>query len=120
MYEDASDALSSEDVVVFYSDWFDVCYNEISPAFSYKGTDYENVASLVAKLGPELAAGAKNLTFYDGLDLLIPSVNYCHSFDGETYYDPYYYGEAAYAEEAPDFHISVCNLRAHCPQQPPV
>ena len=93
MYEDASDALSSEDVVVFYSDWFDVCYNEISPAFSYKGTDYENVASLVAKLGPELAAGAKNLTFYDGLDLLIPSVNYCHSFDGETYYDPYYYGE---------------------------
>ena len=41
MYEDASDALSSEDVVVFYSDWFDVCYNEISPAFSYKGTDYE-------------------------------------------------------------------------------
>ena len=110
MYEDASDALSSEDVVVFYSDWFDVCYNEISPAFSYKGTDYENVASLVAKLGPELAAGAKNLTFYDGLDLLIPSVNYCHSFDGETYYDPYYYGEAAYAEEAPDLHFYTVSV----------
>lgn len=60
--------------------------------FRTKESDYENVASLVAKLGPELAAGAKNLTFYDGLDLLIPSVNYCHSFDGETYYDPYYYG----------------------------
>ncbi len=110
IYDDDSDILSNEDVVTFYSDWFEVCYNQTSPAFSYKGTDYENVASLVAKLGPELAAGAKNLTFYDGLDLLIPSVNYCHSFDGETYYDPYYYGEAAYAEEAPDLHFYTVSV----------
>ncbi len=105
IYEDVPDTLSNEEVVTFYSDWFDVCYNQTSPAFSYKGTDYESVASLVAKLGPGLATGAKDLVFYDGLDLLIPSVNYCHSFDGETYYDPYYYGEAAYAEEAPQLHF---------------
>lgn len=105
MYEDASDIISNGEIVAFYSDWFDVCYNQTSPAFSYKGMDYESVASLVDKLGPELAEGAKDLPFYDGLDLLIPSVNYCHSFDGETYYDPYYYGDAAYAEEAPQLHF---------------
>lgn len=105
MYEDASDSSSHGEIVTFYSDWFDVCYNQTSPAFSYKGTDYENVASLVAKLGPELAAGTKNLNFFDGLDLLIPSVNYCYSVDGEIYYDPYYHGEDAYAEEAPQLHF---------------
>ena len=109
IYEDDSDILSNEDVVTFYSDWFEVCYNQTSPAFSYKGMEYKSVAAFVAKLGPELAAGTKYLTFYDGLDLLIPSVNYCHSFDGETYYDPYYYGEAAYAEEVRKINHNIEN-----------
>lgn len=105
MYEDVSDTLFNGEIVTFYSDCFDVCYNQTSPAFSYKGMDYESVASLVAKLGPELVTGTKSLIFHDGLDLLIPSVNYCHSFDGEIYYSPYYYGEDAYTEEAPQLHF---------------
>lgn len=105
MYEDVSTTLSNGETITFYSDWFDVCYNETSPAFSHRGRDYDNVADLAAELGPAFVEGLKNLKDYDGLDLLIPSVNYCYSFDGETYYTPYYYGVDMYEKEAPELHF---------------
>lgn len=91
IYEDPSAAVSEKDSVTFYSDYFlQVCCNPQSPGFSYAGRDYDNAAALAAKLGPELAEGKKPTPFYDGLDLLIPSVNYCYSYNGENYCDPYY------------------------------
>lgn len=110
MYEEPLSVSLNRETVTLYSDGFDVCYNQTSPAFSYKGRDYEGVDDLVAELGSELASGAKNLKFYDGLNLLIPSVNYCYSIDGKIDYSPYYYGEDAYAEEAPQLHFYTVSV----------
>lgn len=110
MYEDGAAAAPQGEQATFYSDCFDVCCNQPSPAFSYRGAAYENAAALAASLGPELAAGSQPLVSREGLDLLIPSVSYCHSFGGETYYDPYYYGAEAYAEEAPELHFYTVSV----------
>ena len=109
LYEDPEAAPGAE-TVAFYSDWFDVCYYRPSPAFSYDGGLYDGLDTLVAELGPELAAGRQNMIRYEGTDLLIPSVNYCYTLEGETCYTSYYYGEAAYAagtEELPQVRFYV-------------
>ncbi len=90
IYEDTSNILSDSEVVTLYSESFEVCYHQSSPSFSYKGEDYECAESLVAKLGPQLASGYQDLISFDGFDLLIPSVNYCISNNGELLYTPYY------------------------------
>ena len=102
IYENPSAVSPNAEIVTFYSDWFDVCCNPPSPAFSYSGAEYDCVSTLTAQLGPEFAGGLQHLTRYEGLDLLIPSVNYCFSHDGEMYYSPYFYGEENYAENLPE------------------
>ena len=102
LYDNPDAVSAGAESVTFYSDWFDVCWYRPSPAFSYKGELYDGLDVLVAGLGPELSAGWKNMVRYEGLDLLIPSVDYCYSVDGETYYTPYYHGQEAYAAEPED------------------
>lgn len=105
LYRD-DDALShGGERITLYTGQFDLCITPASPAFTYQGRTYANVAALVEALGPTLADGTQSLSRYEGADLLIPSVSYCHSFGGETYSDPYYYGAEAYAEEAPELHF---------------
>ncbi len=110
IYEDNASISNDAEIVTFYSDWYDVCYSQSSPAFSYRGKNYDNAATLADELGPALAAGTKNLTDHDGLDLLIPSVNYCFSIDGETFYTPHYHGADAYAEDAPELHFYTVSV----------
>lgn len=102
LYENPGAVPSGTELVTLYSDWFDVCYTPTSPAFSYNGSSYDNVAELTARLGPELAGGYQQLSRYEGLDLLIISVSYCQQFEGETYFSPYYYGPSACQNEAPE------------------
>ena len=92
IYQDPDAAASAGETVTLYSDWFDVCYDRPSPPFSYKGTDHSSAASLAASLGASLVSGigTEELVFYDGLNLLIPSVSYYLSGNGEAYYTPYY------------------------------
>ena len=89
------------ETVTLYSDWFDVCYDQTSPPFSYQGAEYENLAALVSQLGPELAVRSKNMASYEGADLLLPSVSYCLSHDGEIYYDSHYGGADGYGDQPP-------------------
>jgi len=110
LYENPNVDLHSGEPVTFYSDWFDVCYRQPSPAFVYKGKDYDSVGSLAAELGPELVAGRIDMTSHDGLDFVIPSVNYCFSIYEATYYTPDYYGKAAYAEETSPIHFYTVSV----------
>ncbi len=107
LYEDTDAVPSGEEIVTLYSDWFDVCYNRLSPAFSYNGSLYGGLDTLVADLGPDLAAGQQSMIRYEGMDLLIPSVDYCFRVDNEIYYTPYFYGQNAYDEEIPQVHFYV-------------
>lgn len=102
IYEDPNAATSTSETVTLYSDWFDVCYDQPSPSFSYKGKEHSGVSSLAAGLGASLVSGigTEELVFYDGLNLLIPSVNYYLSGNDEAYYTPYYQ-ETADSEESP-------------------
>lgn len=102
IYEDPDAAASASETVTLYSDWFDVCYDQPSPSFSYKGKEHSGVSSLAAGLGASLVSGigTEELVFYDGLNLLIPSVNYYLSGNNEAYYTPYYQ-KTADSEESP-------------------
>ena len=105
VYEDPDALPDGAEAVTLYSDWFDVCFQRRSPAFSYRGREYGGVDALLEELGPALASGRQNLTRYEGLDLLIVSVNYCTSYEGETDYSSFYYGEDAYQGEGPALHF---------------
>lgn len=105
VYENPGAAPVNGDTIVLYSDWFKVCFQEDSPAFSYHEKKYENVAALVEDYGPAFALGYKNLTRYEGADLLIVSVDYCYSYAGITYTSPHYYGPTAYQGEPPELHF---------------
>lgn len=110
LYEDPDAVPAGAEITTFYSDWFDVCWYRPSPAFSYDGSLYPGLDALVAKLGPTLSGGWQSMIRYEGLDLLIPSVDYCYQLDGELYYTPYYYGQEAYAvepDELPQLHFYV-------------
>lgn len=99
LYENPDAVPAGAETTTLYSDWFDVCWHRPSPAFSYNGEAYDGLDALVEDLGPGLSAGLKNMNRYEGLDLLIPSVDYCYQLDGELYYTPYYYGQEAYDAE---------------------
>ena len=99
LYENPDVVPQDAEIVTLYSDWFDVCWHRPSPTFSYNGTEYDGLDSLMDDLGPGLSAGFKNMVRYEGLDLLIPSVDYCYQLDGELYYTPYYYGQETYDVE---------------------
>lgn len=96
LYENPEAVEPDTELVTVYSDWFDVCYHRPSPGFSYGGSRYEGLDTLVAKLGPDLSGGIQNMVRYEGLDLIIPSVNYCFTIEGKTYYSPYFYGGEEY------------------------
>lgn len=98
LYENPGAVPSGTELVTFYSDWFDVCYAQTSPAFSYNGSRYDNVAELTAQLGPELAGGIQYLSRSEGLDLVIVSVDYCCHTGEETYFSPNYHGPNAYQD----------------------
>lgn len=98
MYEDPSYALSEDKAVTFYANRFDVCYYAPSPAFSYKGVAYENAASLVAKLGPELASGSQQMQCFDDGVMILPSVNYCFQVNDALYSSPHFYGENNFSD----------------------
>ena len=107
LYEEPDAVTTDDEVVTLYSDWFDVCYYRPSPGFSYDGSLYNGLDALVSKLGPQLLTGLQNMARYEGPDLIIPSVNYCFRVGDETYYEPYFYGEEAYAQEAPQVSFYV-------------
>lgn len=113
LYEDPDAVPAGAEITTFYSDWFDVCWYRPSPAFSYDGSLYPGLDALVAELGPTLSGGWRSMIRYEGLDLLIPSVDYCYQLDGELYYTSYYYGQEAYAvepEELPQLHFYVVSV----------
>lgn len=104
-YENPGAVPQGTETVVFYSDWFGACYMEDSPSFTYFDKKYEDVAALVEDYGTTFALGYKNLTRYEGADLLIVSVDYCYSYEGITYTSPYYHGPTAYQGEPPELHF---------------
>lgn len=107
LYENPQAAQDSESITL-YSDWFEICCDQPSPAFSYNALAYDDVGKLVGALGPALADGAQMpRSRYEGRDLILPSVNYCFTLNGETYYTPYYGGQAAYAEGSPQVHFYI-------------
>lgn len=70
LYEDP--AAPAGETVTLYADDFRVCCGTASPAFSYAGQDYENLAGLVEALGPQWLAGEPLERRYEGLALIIP------------------------------------------------
>ena len=109
LYEDPEAALS-EETLTLYTDWFDVCWRQDNVVFDYDQETYYGFTTLLRNLGPELAAGQQVLARYEGLDLVLPSVSYCTSVDGETYFDSYYYGPEAYEGEAPELHYYIVSV----------
>ena len=109
LYADTEAALSGE-AFTLYSDWFDVCWRQDNVVFNYEQETYYGFTSLLRNLGPELAAGRQVLARYEGLDLVLPSVSYCTSVDGELYFDSYYYGPEAYEREAPALHYYIVSV----------
>ena len=107
LYENPQAAQEGESITL-YSDWFDVCYHQPSPAFFYNAMAYDDVEGLVGALGPALADGTQMpASRYEGRDLILPSVNYCFTLNGETYCTPYYGGQAAYTEGSPQVHFYI-------------
>lgn len=109
LYKDPEAALPGE-AITLYTDWFDVCWRQDNVVFDYDQNTYYGFTSLLRNLGPELAAGQQVLARYEGLDLVLPSVSYCTSVDGETYFDSYYYGTEAYEGEAPELHYYIVSV----------
>ena len=70
LYEDPT--APAGETVTLYADDFEVCCGVSSPAFSYAGQDYENLAGLVETLGPRWLAGEPLERRYEGLALIIP------------------------------------------------
>jgi signal transduction histidine kinase len=90
MYSDSEAAANNAEIITLYSDWFDVCYTEASPAFRYQGKNYDNVSQLARELGPTLLQGyLKNSDVKFSLDkpLIIPSTCYSFNIGEKTYYD---------------------------------
>ena len=109
LYEDPEAELSGE-ALILYTDWFDVCWRQDNVVFDYDQATYYGFTSLLRNLGPDLAAGQQVLARYEGLDLVLPSVSYCTSVDGELYFDAYYYGPEAYEGEAPELHYYIVSV----------
>jgi len=126
IYEDPAAVEEGTEQVVLYSDWFDVCFQQHSPSFTYRGEKYveqpgtrhrgdwlpgtgpySGIDALVEELGPSLAAGSQNLHRYEGLDLLIVDVAYSMTHDGENYLYSNYAGKDGYQGEAPEVNFYV-------------
>ena len=109
-YENPDALPPGTETVTFYSDWFDVCYNEPSPALSYRGERYENVAALVSALGPELKNGRQNLSKFEGWKQILASMSYCYEYDGTIYCTPYYYGPFNYEDGGETLHFYLVSV----------
>ena len=97
-YENPDALPPGAETVTFYSDWFDLCYNEPSPALSYRGERYENAAALVSALGLELRNGRQNPSKFEGWKQILVSMSYCYEYDGRIYCTPYYSGPGTYED----------------------
>ena len=103
LYEDMEAAAPGEELVTLYSDYADLCLSPVSPSFTYDGTTYADLSELLRSIGPELREGwREDLARFEGMDMLLLSVNYCCDTAGNVSCTPYYYGEEAYQEEAPE------------------
>ena len=109
-YENPDALPPGTETVTFYSDWFDVCYNEPSPALSYRGERYENVAALVSALGPELKNGRQNPNKFEGWKQILASMSYCYEYDGTIYCTPYYYGPGTYEDGGETLHFYLVSV----------
>lgn len=105
LYEDPDAVSAGAEITTLYSDWFHVCWYRPSPAFSYDGSLYPGLDALVAQLGPALSGGWQSMIRYEGLDLIIPSVDYCYSFGDEVYYSPNYYGQSVSGTDQLHFYV---------------
>lgn len=85
------------ELVTLYTDNFDVCCQDRSPSFSYRGNRYDSVAGLVEEVGPTLAESSQNLSRYEGGDLLIVSTAYYEKHESENYLVDYHYEADVYA-----------------------
>jgi len=110
LYDDPDAVPHSGETVTFYSGWFDVCCHPLSPCFAFRGKEYDSAAVLVAELGPELAAGRQNMVRYEGGDMILPSVNYCFSVNGERHFSPYFYGEDAFTDAEAALHFYTVSV----------
>ena len=99
-YEDREAENMDEEPITLYSMQVYTHTYEPSPSFEYRGKKYENIAQLVEELGAELAGGIDEgtavLRRYEGLDLILPSVTFRVTCNGETMTTPYYYGEKTF------------------------
>ena len=67
----------------------DRCWVEESPSFAYDGNEYSNLDVFVDKMAADLVAGAGQYAFgdyFDGFRLVIPSVSYVLSQEGDVLY----------------------------------
>ena len=111
LYEDPEAVTAGGELVTLYADYVDVCCQDQSPSFSYRGTRYDSVADLVEQVGPTLAEGSQNLSRYEGPDLLILSTAYYEEYEGEGYLTAHYQGEKGYigyqTEDVPELQFYV-------------
>lgn len=114
LYEDPEALPPDAETVCFYSRSFDVCYHTAATAFQFKDKTYENTAALVAELGPALAAGWQNgLRRYEGRDLILTSVDYCFSVNGEIFFSANYPGENGFQDTKATLHFYTVSV-VHC------
>ena len=109
-YENPDALPPGTETVTFYSDWFDICYNESSPAFSYRGERYENATALVSALGPELKNGRQNLSKFEGFGQILVSMSYCYEYNGIIDCSPYYYGPGTYEDGGETLHFYLVSV----------
>ena len=106
LYEDPE---VSEDVTL-NADYFRTNWGEDSPALSYQGEEYPNLAALMEELGPTLAGASEDLNQHQWRDLVRISADYRVIYEGQTYWDSNYAGENGYQGEAPEVEYCLVSM----------
>lgn len=91
IYENPEAVSEEETLVTLYATWemVDRCWVGESPSFTYAENEYLNLDALLEKMAADLVAGAGQYAFgnsFDGFRLVIPSVSYVLSQEGDVLY----------------------------------
>ena len=107
LYEDPE----VSETVTIYADYYQANWREDSPEFFYQGQRYENLVALMEEIGPSLAEKSPVRPNQDQWrDLVCVSVNYCTTYEGQTYWDANYAGKNGYQGEAPEVEYYLVSI----------
>ena len=108
LYEDPA----VPEAVTIYADYLEPHWAEDSPAFSYKGEAYPDLAALMEELGPTLAPKSpEDPDQYQWRDQVEVSVRYHSVYEEGTYWASYHLSDGAYSPgEAPAVEYYLVNI----------